>query len=109
MARRYATSRGTDYSDRSTHVDGIVAGLAEALRDAGPPWSTRPRRAHVEAVRRGLNAIVCVRLHDPTYGEPTKGRIATPEAKSAVSSAVRTAFAAFVEGNTALLEHFSAK
>ena len=96
-------------TDGGTHADGLVAGLATALREAGPPWTTRPRRGREEAVRRGLNAVVCVRLHDPTYGAPTKSRLATPEAKTAVSSAVRTAFAAFVHGNTALLEHFSAK
>ena len=35
-----------------------------------------------------------------------RSRLATPEAKRAVASAVRGAFAVFVRSNAALLEHF---
>lgn len=94
-------------TDGGTHVQGLVEGLAKALRDAVPAWKIRPKKNATEAVSRGLHAIVCVRLHDPTYGEPTKGRLVTPEAKSAVSFAVRAAFAPFLQRNTSLLEHFA--
>ena len=94
-------------TEGGTHVQGLVEGLVEALRDADPTWETRPKKKLTEAVSRGLHAIVCVRLNDPSYGAPTKSRLVTPEAKSAVSSAVRAAFAAFVRRNTALLEHFT--
>ncbi|WP_437592305.1 hypothetical protein [Sorangium sp. So ce1000] len=64
-----------------------------------------------DAIRRRpgmyIDAIVCVRLHDPTYGEPTKSRLTTPEAKRAVSSAVRAAFAAFARCNATLLGYFT--
>jgi DNA gyrase/topoisomerase IV subunit B len=94
-------------TDGGTHVQGLVEGLAEALGDAAPAWKTRPKKGRAEAVSRGLHAIVCVRLNDPTYDAPTKSRLVTPEAKSAVSSAVRAAFASFLPRNAALLEHFA--
>ncbi|APR75753.1 DNA gyrase subunit B [Minicystis rosea] len=94
-------------TDDGTHVEGLVQGLARALRDAVPAWKDRPKKRATETVRRGLHAIVCVRLQDPTYDSPTKSRLVTPEAKSAVSSAARGAFAEFVQGNAALIEHFA--
>ncbi|WP_437617068.1 ATP-binding protein [Sorangium sp. So ce834] len=94
-------------TDGGTHVQGLVEGLAEALRDAVPAWKARPKKKATEAVRRGLHAIVCVRLHDPTFDAPTKTRLITPEAKRAVSSAVRAAFAAVVQSDPSLLEHFT--
>ncbi|WP_437534920.1 ATP-binding protein [Sorangium sp. So ce726] len=94
-------------TDGGTHVQGLVEGLAEGLRDALPTWKARPKKKATEAVNRGLHAIVCVRLHEPIYGEPTKSRLTTPEAKRAVSSAVRGAFAAFVRCNASLLGHFT--
>lgn len=94
-------------TEGGTHVQGLIGGLVEALREAVPAWKTRPRKKLAAAVSRGLHAVVCVRLNDPTYGAPTRSRLMTPEAKSAVSSAVRTAFTAFVQSNAALLEHFA--
>lgn len=94
-------------TEGGTHAQGLVEGLVGGLRDAVPAWKTRPKKELAEAVSRGLHAIVCVRLHDPTYGAPTKSRLVTPEAKSAVSSAVRAAFAAFVQRHAALHEHFT--
>lgn len=90
-----------------THVEGLVEGLAQALRDAVPAWKGRPKKDATEAVSRGLHAVVCVRLHNPTYGEPTKSRLVTAEAKSAVCSAVRAEFAGFVQGNASLIEQFA--
>lgn len=94
-------------TDGGTHVQGLIEGLAEGLRDAAPAWKTRPQKKLVESVSRGLHAIVCVRLIDPTYGAPTKSRLVTPEAKSAVSSAVRATFGPFLRRNGALLKHFA--
>ena len=93
-------------TDGGTHVQGLVEGLAQALRDVEPAWKSRPNKDAKEAVSRGLHAIVCVRLLDPTYDQPTRSRLVTPEAKSAVGFAVRAAFAEFVQGNAALIEHF---
>jgi DNA gyrase subunit B len=105
MVESYANIERT--TEGGTHVEGLVEGLAEALRDVLPAWKARQKKKSIEAVNRGLHAIICVRLHDPTYGEPTKSRLTTPEAKRAVSSAVRAAFAAFVRCNASLLEHFT--
>jgi DNA gyrase/topoisomerase IV subunit B len=94
-------------TDDGTHVEGLVQGLARALRDTVPAWKDRPKKKATEAVWRGLHAVVCVRLQDPTYDSPTKSRLVNPEAKSAVSSAVRGAFTEFAQGNAALIEHFA--
>lgn len=94
-------------TDGGTHVRGLVDGLVDALRDTAPAWKTQPKKELAEAVRRGLHAIVCVRLHDPTYDAPTKSRLMTPEARDAVSSAVRAAFTAFLPRNAVLLDHFT--
>lgn len=88
-----------------THVSGLLEGLAAGLRDALPDWSKRPKKDVTQAVERGLHAIVCVRLQDPSFGEPTKSRLVNPEAATAVSAAVRAAFAAFLPANIRLLEH----
>lgn len=50
-----------------------------------------------------------MRLRDPTYGAPTRSRLETREAKSAVSSAVRVALAPFLERYDALLAHFAGR
>lgn len=91
-----------------THVEGLVEGLAGALRDAvGTPEKLTTKRA-TEAVRRGLNAVVCVRLNDPTYGNPTKSRLTTPAVRRTVSAVLREAFTVFLRENPALLEHLAA-
>lgn len=101
----YANIERTTYD--GAHVVGLVRGLSRALRDVVPAWKDQPKKKATEAVRRGLHAIVCVRLQDPTYDSPTKTCLLNPEARRAVSSAVRRAFAEFAQGNTALIEHFA--
>ncbi len=50
-------------TEGGTHADGIVAGLADALRDASA-WADQPQKKRAATARRGLNAVVCVRLHE---------------------------------------------
>jgi DNA gyrase subunit B len=90
-----------------THVSGLVKGLASGLCDAVPSWLDRPAKEVTAAVERGLHAIVCVRLNDPSYGAPTKDRLETPEVGVAVSSVARAAFAAFAQSNIRLIEHLT--
>ncbi|MFN0053026.1 MAG: ATP-binding protein [Planctomycetales bacterium] len=94
-------------TEGGTHVEGLVDGLARALRDVVAGWKEKTRKSTTEAVRRGLHAIVCVRLNDPHYGGPSRNCLGTPEAKTAVSTAVRTAFARFLCDADALIKHFS--
>lgn len=83
------------------------AGHARGLRDAFPAWKGRTKKAATAAVVRGLHAVVMVRLKDPQYGAPTRSRLDTPEAKGAVASVVRAAFAGFVKGREALTFHLA--
>lgn len=100
----YANIRRT--TDGGTHVAGLLNGLAAGLRDATPHrCAKRPIRGLREAIRHGLHAVICVRLHDPTYDRPTLGRLTTPEAEAAVSTAMRRAFARHLRESPALLEH----
>lgn len=102
MVESYANIERT--TEGGTHVQGLKDGLAAALRDRLPGLDDQKLS---EAVGRGLHAIVCVRLQDPNYGGPTRDRLVTPEARSAVSSAARAAFAKFVRSNALLLGHLA--
>lgn len=94
-------------TDGGTHVQGLLDGLARALRVAIPTWKRRPKKAAMEAVKRGLHAVVCVRLQDPSYDMPTKSRLVTPEAQNAVSTAVGEAFVEFIHSYEALVEYLA--
>jgi DNA gyrase subunit B len=90
-----------------THVKGLLDGLVGALRKEAPlPCQGRSRSELERAVSAGLSAVVCVRLRDPSYGEPTKDRLDTPGARAAVKSRVGDAFATFLQAEPKLLEHF---
>lgn len=96
-------------TDGGTHVQGLLLGLGKGLLDAAPTWKTVPPKKRAAAIDRGLHAIVCVRLNDPTFGAPTKSRLDTPEAKKAVSQAIRAASASFLRHHPAVLEHLAGK
>lgn len=94
-------------TEGGTHVEGLVDGLARALKDVVFAWKDSTQKAASAAVRRGLHAVVCVRLVDPTYGAPTKNRLMTPEVKVAVSSVVRAAFVALLQQSPTLVAYFA--
>jgi DNA gyrase subunit B len=90
-------------TDGGTHVRGFMLGLTTGLQQvASEACAGVPIEQIEAAVSRGLVAIVCVRLVDPTYGAPTKSRLETPEAKTAVEDRVASAFAEFLEANPAM-------
>ena len=89
------------------HVDGLLDGLDSVMVTQVPDWKKHPKRRRLERVRQGLHAIVCVRLLDPSYGAPTKDRLDTPEAKTAVAAAVRAPFLALLQSNPELLAHLT--
>jgi DNA gyrase subunit B len=96
-------------TDGGTHVEGLVAGLVEALREASPKWKRRSSIRLREVVEDGLHAVVCVRLQDPSFYGPTKDRLMTPAVKESVSSAVQRAFVAFLERNPTSLAWWEQK
>lgn len=74
-------------TDGGTHVRGLLNGLARGLRSADAQrCGKRTLRELRETVSRGLHAIVCVRLRDPTFGAPTRSKLMTPSVEMAVSS-----------------------
>jgi DNA gyrase subunit B len=94
-------------TDGGTHVRGLLEGLADGLRAAAQPHPVGRKRSQLRrAVQQGLQAVVCVRLHDPTFGEPTRSRLVTPEAERAVRAVVAPAFEAALSHNGELLERF---
>lgn len=70
-----------------THIDGLLLGIADA---AVPQWPLRKRHsARVRNVIAGaLQAVVHVKVADPTYAGPTKDRLASPEVREAVRAVV---------------------
>lgn len=92
-----------------THVRGLILGLVDGLKSAAPKACAGKTLAQIEpAVSRGIAAIVCVRLDEPTFGEPTKSRLVTPEAKAAVVSCVAKAFSAFLRTESTLRKRLTA-
>lgn len=97
-------------TDGGTHVRGLVQGLCAGLKRAIPSACDNKTTQQIErAISHGLTAVVCVRLNDPTYGEPTKSRLVTPEAKAAVKACVSDAFRDFLQNDAAAAEHFASR
>ena len=94
-------------TEGGAHVRGLMAGLTRGLR-AAAPMACRKRTARQlsRVITEGLNAVVCVCLKDPTYGGPTRGKLMTKAAESAVKACVADAFASFLQREKALLERF---
>jgi DNA gyrase/topoisomerase IV subunit B len=91
-------------SQGGTHTRGLILGFVEGFRQAAPRACAHHSANRLErVVSRGLIATVCVRLNDPTYESPTRGRLATPAAKYAVKKCVAPAFRVFLESNPPLL------
>ena len=95
-------------TDGGTHVRGLLQGLSAGLKRAAPRICANRSSKEIErAISHGLTAIVCVRLNDPTYGEPTKSRLLTPEAKVAVKTCISEAFGDFLQREVSAVEHFA--
>jgi DNA gyrase subunit B len=77
--------------DGGSHVDG--------MHDAILRFLGADRREDHE---RGLVAVVTVLLADVTFGNPTRDRLATPEARGPVSDATWTALSAWAEAHPQL-------
>ncbi|MDI1479310.1 ATP-binding protein [Polyangium sp. y55x31] len=93
-------------TDGGTHVQGLLTGLALGLRDVeGSRVRKRPLKQLRGIVSRGLHAVVCVRLRDPTFDAPTKSRLMTSAVAKAVSGVVRRAFVAELQNNLELRRH----
>lgn len=91
-----------------THVQGLLAGLSEGLRRTAADAAHVSAKTRSRSVAKGLTAIICVRLDDPTYDSPTKSILSTPRVRRIVKTAVARSFAHFLGEQPALLGHFEA-
>jgi DNA gyrase subunit B len=92
-----------------THVQGLLAGLSDGLKRAAPdPCRGRSATARAKALTQDLNALICVRLDDPSYDSPTKSILSTPRVQRIVKGAVAHAFAECVGKEPQLVAHFAA-
>lgn len=75
------------------HVDGLLDGIAAFL-------GGKRRKIHLH----GLVAVVAVVLADVKFGNPTRDRLDTPEARAPVADATRRALAAWADAHPATAE-----
>lgn len=90
-------------ADRGTHIDGFWDGVSRALRRVAPQQLAGVRRPALrELIGRGLVAAVHVGMYHPVFGDPTKDRLESPEARRAVREVMTGALADQLERNDAL-------
>jgi DNA gyrase subunit B len=93
-------------TEGGTHVHGLLAGLSRGLRIAsGNRLAGRTAERIRELATRGLRAVVCVRLRDPTFDGPTRSRLSTPAARKAVHREIARAFSERLRNDPMLLDH----
>ena len=71
-------------TQRGSHVRGFWAGLTEVL---APALSAEVAREYLEP---GLVAAIHADIEDPRFGDPTRDRLETPEAATAIMHVLRT-------------------
>jgi DNA gyrase/topoisomerase IV subunit B len=89
-------------------VKGLLAGLSSGLTRAAPELAHLSSKARMNAVSRNLSALVCVRLNDPNYDQPTKSRLTTPRVQRIVKTVVTDHFAKFLGDEPQLLAELRA-
>ncbi len=112
VAARWCASRHTSLqsfanvtrtTDGGTHVEGLLRGLASGARKALPQACLGLRRSDiVRVLKQGLNAVVCVRLDDPSYGRPTRDRLSSAHVAPLVERGIAGPFADFLRSEPAL-------
>lgn len=101
--RSFANTEQTTHG--GTHVKGLVSGLADGLKRAAPAIPSQGSTRRERPLLQTLTALVCVRLNDPTYDQPTKSRLTTPRVQRIVRATVARHFADFLASETQLLAH----
>jgi len=89
--------------DGGTHVTGFRTALTRTINAYGRNKGLLKEGDSLSGddVREGLTAIISVKLFRPQFESQTKVKLATPEAKSAVETALNEAFSTFLEENPA--------
>jgi DNA gyrase/topoisomerase IV subunit B len=103
--RSYVSQHRT--RDGGSHELGFWTGLREGLQDVdarGRPAELATDRFR-EAIGEGLIAVVHAGLYDPKFDAPTKSRLQSLEAGSAVAHVVRGGFAVYLAQYHSLREN----
>ncbi len=87
--------------DGGTHVTGFRTALTRTINSYGRSKGLLKDGESLSGddVREGLTAIISVKLFRPQFESQTKVKLATPEAKSAVETAMNEAFGTFLDEN----------
>ena len=89
-----------------THVNGLRAGLADAMREYCDLHNLLPRGVKIspEDVWAKCNYVISVKLEDPQFSGQTKERLTSRQCAAFVSGIVKDAFSAYLNKNTAIGE-----
>jgi DNA gyrase subunit B len=87
--------------DGGTHVTGFRTALTRTINAYGRNKNLLKEGDSLSGddVREGLTAIISVKLFRPQFESQTKVKLATPEAKTAVETALNEALGAYLEEN----------
>jgi DNA gyrase subunit B len=87
-------------ADGGTHLTGFRTALTRVLNDyARKAKFIKEDEANLigEDVREGLTAVISVKLSEPQFEGQTKGKLGTPDAKTAVESVVGDGLTLYLE------------
>ncbi len=87
--------RAAGAGTNSEGLERALVGLFCALTGARPPRAPRRRRRLVEAMSKGLAAVVYVTHHDPRFEGPTRAKLTNPEVALAVAEVAGLALRRF--------------
>ncbi len=89
-----------------THVNGLRAGLLDALREYCELHNLLPRglKLSPEDVWRNCNYVISVKLEDPQFSGQTKERLTSRDCVAFVSGIVKDAFSMYLNQNKAFSE-----
>ncbi|MCU0687276.1 MAG: ATP-binding protein [Polyangiaceae bacterium] len=86
--------------DGGTHIKGLSHALARMFFERTKVARTREggqRRRVVDAMTRGLAAVVHVRHHDPTFDMPTRSKLTNPEVTLVVANVLTAGLRRFCQ------------
>ncbi|PIR87563.1 MAG: DNA topoisomerase (ATP-hydrolyzing) subunit B [Candidatus Harrisonbacteria bacterium CG10_big_fil_rev_8_21_14_0_10_45_28] len=89
--------------DGGMHITGFRSALTRTLNDyarANGHIKESDENLSGDDIREGLVTVVSVKLRDPQFEGQTKGRLGSPEARTAVESVVNEALKNYVERNS---------
>ena len=89
--------------DGGMHITGFRSALTRTLNDyarSNNHLKESDSNLNGDDIREGLIAVISVKLREPQFEGQTKGRLGSPEARTAVESVVAESLKNFVERNS---------